>query len=123
MDDDIRVEGIEGVSKDIQSYTDIIARQIMLINQLLSSNAPPKLLENSINVLEANLSPYMDNPYYDELKKLQVYYDDKLRYTHSKTRSQGLGDFFTEFYTKKYGLLLRHAKLKGFLPKTIKTEF
>jgi hypothetical protein len=114
---------LEGVSKDIQSYTDILARQILYINQVISTNAPAKLIENAISVFEATISPYVDQVYYNELKDLEHKRSQQLRFMTPDRRNNSIQDLLLGFYIQKYALLLKHAKQKGFLPKTLKQEY
>jgi hypothetical protein len=113
-----------GVNKDIQNYTDILGKQIFIINQLLSfgNKANVSSVENSINVLEANLSPYLPVDYVNEINVLEYETFAKLRRIKPEKRIHEESSVLFNFLLNKYSVLLRFAKEQGFLPKKLKWE-
>lgn len=111
-----------GVSKDIEKYPDLIGRQIYQINQLLSFGGRNQDIEDAIKVLEAILSPYMPVSYKGEVKTLIKETTLKMRVWQFKDRFNNKERMIKEYYVSWYEILLRHAKEKGFLPRTLKWE-
>lgn len=115
--------GGDSVSKDIDHFTDVLAKQLYLINQAITASAGNNFIENAINVLEANLSPYLPESYNEEISVLEQKTAVKLRLLRSDVRYMREQRIFRDFFLKKYSLILKYAKEKGFLPKNLKWEY
>jgi len=113
----------ESVSKDIESFTDVLGRQLYMINQLITAGAYNSAIENGISVLEANLSPYLPKDYENDIKQLEEETAFKLRLLRSNERRMKEQPIILRFLIKKYSLLLKFSKEKGFLPKTLSWEY
>lgn len=120
MTDDGFGDEVIGVSKDVESFTDILGKQLSYINQLITGGANGKIVENAINVLEALLSPYLPDNYLTELSVLEKEVSLKLRRIRFDDLYFKEKSIIDNFLLKKYGFLLRFAKERGFLPKTLK---
>jgi hypothetical protein len=108
-----------GVSKDLESYTDVVGRQLSYINQLITGGANQKLIENALSVLEALLSPYLPDNYLEELKTFETQTIVSLRRIRSDEVYYKEKSVISRFLLNKYSLLLKFAKERGFLPKTL----
>lgn len=111
---------IIGVNKDVESYTDIIGKQLMYINQLITGGGSQNLIENSINVLEVLLRPYLPGKYLEDIKQIERESVVKLCRIRSDDRYFKEGAIINGFLLNKYGILLKYAQERGFLPKTLK---
>lgn len=111
-----------GVNKGIDSYTDIVAKQIYNINLLVTNNAAVKIVTKAIDVLEALLSPYLPENAQEELQALKQEYALKLKFLRSDKRQMMEITILNRFLLDKFAILLRFAKERGFLPKELKQE-
>ena len=116
-----------GVTKDIDSYTDIIGKQIYYVNQLLTvlsnNKEASSVTSAAIDVLRALLSPYLDDECGNEILGLEQETALKLRLLRSDRRSNQEAGIILRFLIQKYSILLKYAKDKGFLPKNLKQEY
>lgn len=123
LGNDISFDKNTSVTKDIESYTDIIGRQLLRINELMTENNNFRTIGNAIGVLAALFSPYLPEEYKEELRQLEQETWLKLRVLRSDSRHIEQNNIFTSFLEKKYSILLQFAKTKGFLPKDLSWEY
>lgn len=119
MEKEETFDEVIGVSKDVESFTDILGKQLIYVNQLITAGASQKLVENAISVLEALLTPYLPDNYLEEMKLLEnetALKMRRIRFDEKYFRERGVID---RFLLKKYATLLKFAKERGFLPKTL----